>query len=350
MRVVTVHPGPAWSVADCHNGYTEALRQLGVTVIEYDTGARLEFFEQARFDDAEAGIVEAIPDEQDRAVLVSKGLESVLYEVWPDIVWVTYGPCVDPRTLQLARERGHIVVMHHTESPYEDERGLRWAAAGVADLWLINDPANLEQWRRAWPHVTYLPHSYRPALHRPATKPTPARWDVIWCGSSFPSRVEWFERFVAEAGDLDLALAGNWMALPDGHKLAPHLLNGNRESLDNDEVPPLYHQARLGLNMYRREAEQGATADGWAMGPREIEMAACGLFHLTEPRGENRAVLPMLPTFDSPEDAAEQARWWTAHPAARDKTARQARAAIADWTFANRARQILDLIERLNVS
>lgn len=350
MRVVTVHPGPAWSVADCHNGYTEALRKLGCQVVEYDTGARLEFFDQVRFDDADRGVIEAIPDQQDQAVLVSKGLESVLYEVWPDIVWATYGPCIDPRTLQLARERGHVVVMHHTESPYEDERGMRWAEAGIADLWLINDPVNLEQWRKRWPHVLYLPHSYRPTLHRPARQERKPLWDVLWCGSSFPSRVAWFERFVEHAGDLTLGLAGNWMSVQDGHKLDPYILNGHRESLDNDQVPALYHQTRVGLNMYRREAETGATCEGWAMGPREVEMAACGLFYLTEARGENRAVLPMLPTFDSPEDAAEQARWWATHPSHRAKAADQARRAVAFWTFENRARQVLDLIDRLNVS
>ncbi|MBX7159355.1 MAG: glycosyltransferase [Acidimicrobiia bacterium] len=350
MRIVAVHPGPDWSVADCHRGYVEAFKALGQTVVEFDTGARLDFYEAALLEDADNQTVRAaFPDATDQAVLVSKDLESVLYETWPDLIWVTYGTCVDPRTLQLARRRGHTVVIHHTEAPYEDERGIKWAAAGVADLWLINDPTNIERWRQAWPHVTYLPHSYRPTVHRLPRQQVAPLWDAIWIGSSFPSRVEWFTRFV-EAAQIDLALAGNWMNLADSHPLVPHILNGNHESLDNTEVPGLYHQARIGLNMYRRETEDGATADGWAMGPREVEMAACGLFYLTEPRGENRERLPMLPTFESPEDAAEQAAWWTAHDKQRRAVALDARAAIADWTFERRAVQVLTLLEQLNAA
>ena len=40
-----------------------------------------------------------------------------------------------------------------------------------------------------------------------------------------------------------------------------------------------------------------------AMGPREIEMAACRLFFLRDPRPECDEVFPMLPAFDGPEDA-----------------------------------------------
>lgn len=344
---MTVHPGPDWSVADCHRGWTRAFRQLGCQVIEFDTGRRLGFYEAAKIEQVDGTLVAAVPDDADRAKVVSKGLESVLYEAWPDIVFVTYGACIDPATLQLARERGHVVVMYHTEAPYEDASRIKWAEAGVADIWLLNDPTNLERWRQVCEATWYLPHSYDPAIHRPGT-PRPKTSDVVFVGSSFPSRVEWFTRFVEAAPDLDVLLAGNWMSVGPGHPLERACPHSFAECLDNVDVPPLYWQSKVGLNIYRRESERADLADGWAMGPREIEMAACGLFHITEERGENRRVLPMLPTFTSPEDAAEQIRWWARHPALRDRVAEQARSAIGAWTFRNRAAQVLQFIDELS--
>lgn len=36
MRVLVVHPGPDFSVADVHAGWTEALRELGCEVASYN--------------------------------------------------------------------------------------------------------------------------------------------------------------------------------------------------------------------------------------------------------------------------------------------------------------------------
>ncbi len=76
-----------------------------------------------------------------------------------------------------------------------------------------------------------------------------------------------------------------------------------------------------------------------------MEMAACGLFFLRDPRPEGDEVFPMLPTFTSPEEAADLLRWHLAHEDERAKAARQAREAIADRTFTNHARSLLRLFD-----
>lgn len=351
MRVLCVQPGPDWSVMDVHRGWVAGLAAAGCQVREFDLNDRLAFYDDAHLPTGDGGYRQAIDDPVERVVVACKGLESMLYEWWPHILWVTYGPCVDPNVLRLARHRGHIVVLCHTESPYEDDRQIEWVQAGVADLHLINDPTNLDRFREFEPHTYYLPHSYDPSVHRlPAEQVRPAH-DVCFVGSAFPSRVEWFTRFAAEAPDLDMLLAGNWMSVAgEDHPLQRYCPHDFSRCLDNRDVPPIYWASRVGLNLYRREANDAATAAGWSMGPREVEMAACGLFFLTEERGENRQVLPMLPTFTSAEDAAEQARWWVAHPGQRERAAAEAAAAVADWTFEARARQVLDLISKLQAA
>jgi hypothetical protein len=82
------------------------------------------------------------------------------------------------------------------------------------------------------------------------------------------------------------------------------------------------------------------------MGPREVEMAATGLFFLRDPRGEGDEILDMLPTFASPEDASEQLRYWLAHDDERQALAGKAREAVADRTFHNHAATLLRLLDR----
>lgn len=73
-------------------------------------------------------------------------------------------------------------------------------------------------------------------------------------------------------------------------------------------------------------------------------MAACGTFFLRESRGEGDDLWPMLPTFDGPEDFADQLGWWLRHEDLRVKAAREAREATASRTFDNHA---ADLLRRL---
>jgi hypothetical protein len=98
--------------------------------------------------------------------------------------------------------------------------------------------------------------------------------------------------------------------------------------------------------VYRTEAEDGHEGEGWAVGPREIEMAASGLWFARDSRPESDELFPMLPSFGSPEEAGDLIRWAVAHPAERAAAAAKARAAVADRTFTQHARELLRLLDR----
>lgn len=107
----------------------------------------------------------------------------------------------------------------------------------------------------------------------------------------------------------------------------------------------MYRSAKVGINLYRREQEIPGEAVGWAVGPREVEMAACGSFFLRDPRPEGDALFPSLPTFTSPGEASELLRWWLNHPDERADAAAKAREAILDRTFDQAAARLLRLIK-----
>lgn len=305
-------------------------------VAEFNLDERLTFYASARFGDR---ALEG-PQVQELAV---NGLCAALYKVRPDALFVVSGFFVPPGLLDLARRAyGTRVVILHTESPYEDGRQLKLAAH--ADLNLVNDPTNLDRFRAVAP-TWYMPHAYRPTIHHPGPPSEALVCDLGFVGTGYPSRIEFFEAM--DLDGLDVVLGGNWQALADDSPLRKYVGHDLAACLDNAEAADLYRSARVGINLYRREAERPELAVGWAMGPREVEMAACGAFFLRDPRGEGDELLPMLPTVTGPAEASRALRWWLAHDDARQAAADLARKAVAGRTFAGHAKQLLSMLDNL---
>lgn len=86
------------------------------------------------------------------------------------------------------------------------------------------------------------------------------------------------------------------------------------------------------------------------MGPREVEMAACGLFFLRDPRPESDEVLgKILPSFSSPEEASSLLRTTLKFGELRERDAQRAYEAVAARTFGNNARAALNLMEEAGI-
>ena len=301
MRAVVVHPGPAFSVADVANGYSKALRQLGVAVQDFDLGDVMTFQEAAL---RTLGMEEQ--DGKTAARLTAGVLRQLCFDWWPDVLIVVSAFFLPPELYEIVRSRGMKVVTILTESPYEDDNQARIAA--YADVATVNDPTNLEQFPS---NTHYLPHAYDPDVHSPGPPEPGYESDFCFVGTAYPERIRFFE--AVDWSGLDVALAGNWSELADGSPLLPFLTHALDACCPNDEAVRLYRSTRVGCNVYRTSAQRDELADGWAMGPREVELAATGTFFLTQTRGENRDVLPMVPTFETPADLSEQVRWWLAH-------------------------------------
>jgi hypothetical protein len=244
--------------------------------------------------------------------------------------------------LEVMRSRRHKIVLIHTESPYQDEEQL--VRAPFADLNVLNDRVSLHRYDEIGVPAVYLPHAYRPSVHYPRTGPVKGNLaaDLAFIGTGFASRIEFFEAM--DLSGLDVLLAGNWIDLAEGSPLREYVAHDLDDCCENTETAEVYRNAKAGLNFYRREVEDGGTAAGWAMGPREVEMPACGLFFMRESRGEGDEILSMLPRFAGPKDASEQLRWWLEHEDERLAAAQLARIAVADRTFTNNAKRLLKLL------
>jgi spore maturation protein CgeB len=345
-----------FSVNDVFIGWYEALQNiLGKgNVAPFALNDRLVAYSNAlvnthETDEAGLPIVRNMFDERGVFLAAMEGLSHALYTFWPDVVLLISGFFMNAGTLQLIRQRRHKIVFLATESPYQDEEQLM--RGQLADLVLLNDPVNLEMFREHCA-AEYMPHAYRPALHRPRTGPRdPAMAsDLCFIGTAFKSRIGFFEAM--DLDGIDVLIGGNdWGKLDPSSCVARFVGTGLGvpDCVDNAQAVALYQHAKMGINFYRRETSPSEHWDGraYAMGPREVEMAACGLPFLRDARPEGDEVLGMLPVFDNPVEASAILRWWLAHDAERDRAAALAREAVAGRTFEANARRLLALAEQL---
>lgn len=345
MRWLVGHPGPHFSVADVHNGWVEALSGLGEDVRTFSLDDRLQFFDAALNEvpematkDGSSAFKKALT--RDEAIgNAAEGILSAAYQFWPHVILLISAFFIPPLYLDIFRDRGHKVVLLHTESPYQDEEQL--VRAAHADVNLLNDPVNLQRYAELG-HAEYMPHAYRPSVHYPAGPGGAKKWDLAFIGTGFPSRVRLFEQM--DLSGLDVYLGGPWLDLPEGSPLRDWADPRPDGCVNNREAAGIYRQARCGINPYRQEGEEAHRGEGWACGPREIEMAACGLWFTRDGRGEGDELFPMLPRFSSPGEAADLIRWHATHDGSRERQAALAREAVADRTFENNARRLLAIL------
>jgi len=331
----------------------------------YSTNDRLTYHGHARMPEPGKPACDACGQVPTRSALDADGIMQFavdglyreLYLFWPDVVFFVSAFYVQAPMLQVIRTRKHKVVMLHTESPYQDEEQM--LRGQFADLNLLNDPANISAWQDLDVPVAYMPHAYDPDVHYPLS---PRRYDCdfTFIGTLFRSRAEFFSRM--DFTGISAAFGGSgWdLAMHDypelvtkvvdrdnGYQLVDYLGHPLDHCVDNSETADAYRVARTGINFYRRESEDEHKGKGWAMGPREVEMAACGLFFLRDPRPESDDVFNgILPAFSSPEEASDLLHYWARHDGEREKAAHLARLAVADRMFDNNARKALDLMEK----
>lgn len=365
MRILLVHPGPEFSVADVLNGWAKALKQLGHEVAVYNTNDRLSFLAQIMIEDpSKPPVADGVPayrralTDAQATLQAYEGLSHSVLTYWPDLVIFVSAFYTRAATLQLLRMRQikdtNKIVLLHTESPYQDDEQLQ--RAQFADLNLLNDPVNIEAYRALGVPAAYMPHAYDPEVHYPrGGEPLDegVASDFSFVGTIFPSRQEFFEKMfhLGAFNDMNLAFGGSGWELEamDSSPLLQFLGHARDECVPNAEAARVYRNSRAGINFYRRESEETHTGEGVAIGPREVEMAACGLPFLRDSRPETDEVFSFLPTYTNAGEAAEQLKYLLDNEEHRELLGKRASNAIRDRTFLNNAKHLMRLLVSYDV-
>lgn len=335
MRALVIEPGPAFSVDDVRRGICVGLESNGVRTDSFNLGHRVAFFTEAEIE--RQGERRRAFEYEAACRLACDGIKAACWDTLAETVIIVSSFFIPPDLYENLRERHRHVVLWLTESPYEDERQI--PMAGYADTVIVNDPTNIDKFRAINPNTHYIPHAYLPGIHHSRSRTGEIPFSFV--GTGYPSRIEFFEKMDWPVVPV---LAGNWQSVTDDSPLLPFLLHDRGECMDNDDAAHLYRASICSANLYRKEAMRDDLVDGWAMGPREVELAACATFFAREPRAEGDELFPMLPTFTEPGELADIIRWAHEHPDERFAAAQAARAAVADRTFENHAKKLLEII------
>ena len=322
MKILVVRPGPQFAVEDVANGWVKGLKNAGHEIIDFDLGSKLAYFANAN----EYFLGNGNHTQEDDAIMAAEVLAGSAWQHNPDVILVITGYYLPPAFYDIARRNGHKVILMVTESPYEDDRHL--LQAKHCDAVILNDTKHLDEFNEICP-TFYYGHGFDPDIHKPGPGKLELISEVSFVGTAFPERVIFLEKL--DWTHIIVRLAGNWSRLAEGSPLIDLVEDEYSESINNIDAVTLYQSSLMSFNLYRKQHTH--SYDGNSCGPREIEMAATGLFFLRETRPESDQLFPMLPTFQNPKELQEGIQYWIAHPDERNKRAEQARLAVADRNF-----------------
>ena len=278
---------------------------------------------ECRFENAAATVAALRPD----AVLL-------VGSCYPDAL--RYGP------LREACDRaGARLVFWLHDDPYELDTNYR--ATEVADVIFTSDRWAARHY--AHPHAYHLPMAADPVTHR---RPADARRyvDFFFCGVAFPNRVNLLRDLAPHLAEFNASVFGDgWPA---------DLPFCRNQRLKVGQVADLCAVSLLTLNVGRHLdlANRRFQLPASTPGPRTFEAAMAGAVQLVFV--ESLEIVDYFTPgeevllFDTPAEAAELLRGLRREPAraARIGAAAQRRA-LAEHTYAHRARQLLDRVNAL---
>ena len=352
MRILLCHPGATFSVSDVHDGLARALhRREDVQVIHFALDSRIDVYARAlnsaysRYGKAN-GLTK--PTDLDAVYFACQGIIERALRLQPDWVVLVTGHFFPAEFVCLLRRARFKVAYLLTESPYEDVKEVQLLEN--ADLAWTNERSSARALAEAaaalgYPaRVRYLPHAFDPFVHRPGLEVpegTPHH-DVVFVGTGFIERIKLLE--AVDWSGIDFGLYGAWTMMGSRSRLRRHLVEGPTA---NSRAVELYRAAKIGLNLYRTsvryERETVHVTWGESLSPRALELAACGLFQISEYRPEVEEVFgETVPTFAGPVELERQIRrWLAATELQRSAQACAARGCVEGRGFDGMAAQVL---------
>lgn len=386
MKILVVGSPHSASTRDVWIGAMKGLGANGAGVQSYDMLPRGEFFSTlvdfVREKHMPIPLLSHIPSPM---VLAYEPVFMAAHWHEVDVVFFISPQYIPLELPQMLRKDGFKVWAYMTECPYEDPIDAPQKAE-CFDFVFLNDRNSESYWRMYNPNSHYIPHSYDPDKHFPWWNPPEGkvRHDiknghdhVTYVGSGFGRRQKYLED--VDWTGIDLKVYGHWPLLTppssdrDKEQFAPMLGVQTFEGFKTwEDLPPtyespikkyvlpkmvensftarLYRGSAIGINMHRLErwannAEQLIDeGDAYSMGPRGVELAACGTFQLSDFRQEIVDVFgDSVPLHRSPDELGRLIRKYLDDPSLRESLARQQHEAIKERTFANHMRRVLEL-------
>ncbi len=349
MRILLVHPGASWSIADVWRGIRDAMLRQGVEVIDYAMDGRMAV--AGKWLDTAwkaGGRREPMPNSADQMYFATTGvLERALrFEV--DWVFIISAMYFHPDVLIMLRRARIRTAALFTEGPYDDAEQLR-IAPYVECCW-VNERASLPAFRKVQPATWYYQNAIDPVRHRPGAEDDDEEvlaHDVVFVGTGFWERCQLLAS--VDWSGIDFGLYGAWELLGSRSRLRKHV-RGNIQP--NDRTAALYRRAKLGLNLHRTSIDFGRDMPqiegAESMNPRCYELAAAGLPFATDYRAEVPEVFgDLVPTFTNGSELRAILDRLLHDDQERARIAAALPACVAGHTFDRRVAEMLTQLQEV---
>ena len=348
MKILLVHPGASWSIADLWRGVHKAFERQHIEIVDYAMDGRIahstDFLHHVWRVGQQQGKHLDPPGMPDYIYHASQGILERALRHHVDWVFVISGMYIHGDILGLLRQAGLRTAVILTETPYAND--CERVIASMADVVWTNERASLGEFAGLCHEVHYFQHAYDPEVHRPSLdiEPGVASHDVVFVGTGFIERVNLL-RGVNWDG-IDLGLYGAWELPGSRNRLRKYICGG---VTPNEITAQLYRQAKVGLNLHRTSIGFGRDVKhieyAESMNPRCYELAATGTFFISDARAEVREVFgDAVPTFETPQQLEELIRYWLAHDEERRLVAASLPYLVRSHTFDNRVEDILQVL------
>lgn len=300
------------------------MQQNGHELRKYSMDGRIEFsakWLKAAYRSAKKqGKPATPPNDADIQYHAGSGILERALGAEPEIEWVIIvsGMYILPAWMKLLKRAGLKVGVLFTESPYNDPEQAHLLK--YADIAWTHERISLERLKgfaiaqgAGRVPIHYLPHAYNPKVHFPEATPKTGH-DVAFVGTGFPERVELLQ--AVQWNGIDFGLYGTWSNIGSRAKIRRFVKNG---PIHNNEAVRIYRQSKIGLNLHRISIGYSKGSDrirnAESLNPRAYELAACGLFYVSDYRPELTEVFgDLVPTFSGPNQLGEVLREWLAKP------------------------------------
>ena len=246
----------------------------------------------------------------------------------PDLLFVVHGRSFAQRWGERFKRIRSAVWL--VDEPYEVDDTSGWS--NRFDHVFLSDSATLSRHRNS--HELQV--AYAPVLHRVPPGGT-RRHRVGFIGGGNPSR-ERILSSLAHRGLLSYVIGGPWR----DPKVNALCLFGN---VPAEKTAELYQQTTIVVNVFRDQHHfNRASIAARSMNPRICEALACGALVISEPREDLQRLVPELPTFRNESEAAALVERFLADPADCARVQSACAARLADATYTQRLRTVMDTV------
>lgn len=340
MKILCVSSPHGYTTRDVWMRIMKGLRLNGVDVVPYDLTTRWQVYETL-FQKAGRKITDNLPDGFAPSLLAYEPITGAAIYHDVDAVLVVSPQYMPIPIVDILRRAGKATIGVFTEAPYEDTLHAPIQAAHF-DFVFVNDKYSVTLYQSFNERTFYLPHSYDPDIHFDDDQ---ARADnVVFIGTGYKTRVDFLNSVDWEGTGLELY--GIWW-MNKRHRLHRYLRG---ELVENEETAALYRRAGVGISAHRTMRYvnydwQIDPGEAYSVGPRTYELAACGLFQVSDYRPELIDIFgDTVPVFESARDLRRIVQRAIDDPVWRQEMAKKQHEAVQGHTSAARMSTLLEKV------